>query len=257
MITCIRTERSVGAPVRLDVRGGPLRAMVLDTGPASARVALVAQTALLLAGDDVHIDIEVGAGVYLEVVEPSGTVAYDMRGGSAAWSVRVMVGPGGRLVWGGEPFVVSEGARVRRRLDVSLDATGSVLLRETLVLGRSGERLGRLTSETQVRDATGPILVEELDLSPASQVGGVLGRHSVLETVLALGVVPPVVAVESRMLLDRGGGLWRRLGPSAHEASLHAVWDEVTRAGRPAAAGATDRDRALQARSSSWPHRSA
>ena len=67
--------------------------VVLTTGlPVTARlpapygvvrVALIAASALLLAGDHVRIEVVVAGTVRLEIVETAGTVAYAMRGGSA------------------------------------------------------------------------------------------------------------------------------------------------------------------------------
>ena len=42
--------------------------------------------ALLLAGDAVEVQCHVADGLTLHLQETSGTVAYDMRGGSASWS---------------------------------------------------------------------------------------------------------------------------------------------------------------------------
>ena len=89
--------------------------------------------------------------------------------------------PAGRLVWHGEPFVVAEGADVQRTPSVELAAGASVVLRETLVLGRSGEAPGRLRSRTEVRREGAPVLLEELD----ARVG--MGPHRVLDQVLHLG----------------------------------------------------------------------
>ena len=45
--------------------------------------------------------------MHVELVEPSGTVAYNARGGRATWSARVDVGAGGSLTWRSAPFIVA------------------------------------------------------------------------------------------------------------------------------------------------------
>ncbi len=65
------------------LRGGLLVPRRLPAPEGGVRVALVAATALLLAGDEVEVEVVVGEGLRLEVVETAGTVAYAMRGGSA------------------------------------------------------------------------------------------------------------------------------------------------------------------------------
>ena len=59
---------------------------------------------------------------------------------------------GAGLRWAGEPFVVADGADVPRTLVVARPDP-PVRLRETLVLGRSGEVGGRLRTRTDLRVA--------------------------------------------------------------------------------------------------------
>lgn len=173
--------------LRLVSGAGPTRVVLrphtLSSSPTGARVAIVATGALLLAGDRVRIDVEVGPGAHLELVEPSGTVAYDMRGGAARWDVRIHLGAGAGLVWHGQPFVVSEGATVRRTTEIDLAKGATALLRETFVLGRTGEGPGRLTTSTRVSYDDRPVLVEQLDAGAGSARVGVLGPHRVIDTV--------------------------------------------------------------------------
>jgi urease accessory protein len=195
---------------RTELRSSHLRSFVLG----GDRVALVPEQAVLLAGDHVTVDVRVAAGTRLEIVEPGGTVAYAMRGGQARWEVTVEVEDGGRLVWRGEPFVVAAGADVRRTTHLDLAGSGAVALRETLVLGRSGEPPGRLLARTEVRRDGTPVLVEELD----SRVG--LGRHRVLDQALHLGGPAVDEAVDEAMVLDSGDRLQRWLGDQVHRSPI-------------------------------------
>jgi urease accessory protein len=191
---------------RTEVRSSHLRTFRLD----GSRVALVPEQAVLLAGDRVTVRVRVAAGASLEIVEPGGTVAYAMRGRSAAWDVEVEVEDRGRLVWHGEPFVVAEGADVTRSLRADLAADAVLSLRETLVLGRTGEGPGRLRTRGEVRRGGVPVLVEELD----STVG--LGGHRVMDQLLRVGLP----STEGAMLLASGDHLHRWLGGSAHLSPL-------------------------------------
>jgi urease accessory protein len=204
----------------VEVSSTHLRAFTLpDRGCAVRRVALVPEQAVLLAGDRVEVVVRVGADRLLEVVEPGGTVAYAMRGGTARWDVTVEVEAGGCLVWHGQPFVVAEGADVVRRLSVELAGDARVVLRETLVLGRAGEGPGRLVTHTDVRRAGEPVLVDELDAALG------LGRHRVLDQVLELrgfetGAERPPQPPETAMLLESGDLLHRWLGTETHRSPL-------------------------------------
>lgn len=202
-----------------------LRPVLLGSGPDWVRVALVAEGALLLAGDRVTVSVDVGPGVRLTVIEPSGVVAYSMRGRNAAWNVDIYQRSGSSLVWEGQPFVVAAGAVVDRRTSVDLDAGARLLLRETLVLGRTGEPAGTVRTRSEVRRCGSPVLVEELALGPAAQVPGILGGHRVVDSVLALE--HPPLDHSSRLDLDAEGHLYRVLATQTHESSLGDVWDRL------------------------------
>lgn len=216
----VRVRHSVEGP-------GPLvRPVLLASSTAGARVCLVPEGALLLAGDAIGIRVDVGPGVHLELVEPGGTVAYDMRGGSARWDVHVTLGAGASLVWHGEPFVVSAGARVTRRTTIEVADHARLALRETLVLGRHQEQGGTVRQLTTVAGPGGvPLLVEDLALSPGTDL---LGGRRALGQVLALGVPPPADA----FVLETGGSLTRRLGDHAHQVQPEGPWHSAVDAVR-------------------------
>lgn len=219
------------ARVRVTASGGPFRVVTLSVGEGVARVALVPTRALLLAGDAVEVECEVGDGLTLHVQETSGTVAYDMRGGSASWSFTARVGVGSRLVLDTLPWVSSGGSHVARSTTVSLDAAATLLARETLVLGRSGEQPGALASRTTITRGARPLLVEELHSEH-------LAPHRVLDSVLAVGAGDgPPAGGPPPFRLETGDRLWRRLGREAHEtaAVLDPVWTALRRASQSCA----------------------
>ncbi len=205
---------------------------VLSVGPSNARIGLVAVTALLLGGDAVEIEVRVGAGATLDIVEMAGTVAYNARGEGSSWSVRAEVAEGGSLRWHGEPFVVSAGANVLRRSSIRLAEGARAMLRETVVLGRSGEIGGSLTTRTRVELAGRPLLAEDLDLADPVSRGrvGVLGvpqgpPHRVLDSVLLLGGRAPAEALTGlRFDLDGPGTLARWTGAELAASPIPGIW---------------------------------
>ncbi|HWI42455.1 MAG TPA: urease accessory protein UreD [Nocardioides sp.] len=218
----VRTATSSSDPTAAVVRP-----IVVEHGMRSARIALVPEGALLLAGDAIEIDVTVDEGAEVDLLEPGGTVAFDMRGDSARWDVRIDVRPGARLHWGGLPFVVAAGADVARTVRVRCAGDARLALRECLVLGRFGEPPGTLRQVTTVVDGSDrPVLAETLPLD-ARSAPLLLGSHRVLSSVLSLGgPLAPTAADEHRYDLDvTGAVLWRRLGAQAHDASLDALWD--------------------------------
>ncbi len=125
--TTIEVSRGTGGRIRCDLAGGAIVPRLVHRTHDTVRIALVASIALLLAGDHVRIDVSLGPGLSLEIIEIAGTVAHDMRGGTASWHVRADVGAGSALVWSGKPLVVCGGAVVARRTDLTL-ATNAVAL---------------------------------------------------------------------------------------------------------------------------------
>lgn len=206
-----------------------LRPMLLDSGPCHARVALVPDAALLLAGDAVRLDVEVGPGMRLDLVEPGGTVAYDMRGGTATWDVRVDVGERATVVWAGEPFVLAAGSRVRRSTEVRLGPEARLAVRETTVLGRHLERAGVLDLGWSAYGPAGePWLVERMILDESAHRPGVLGGNRALGSVVALGTeVAADACREGRLDLELGGVVWRSLAHEAHDVRLDDAWRAV------------------------------
>lgn len=207
----------------LRLRSDVLAVRVLEQDADGARVGLVASGALLVAGDVVRIEVEVEDGGWLEIVETAGTVAY---GGAeeSHWNVDVRLGAGATLIWDALPFVVSDGARVRRRSHVRLGVGARALLRETFVLGRAGQAGGDLWSSLDAVDTQGPLQHEELDLERAvRELPGVLATGargaavlSVVDTVLALGWRPAPAPSSEVFELDRPGAYLRWLGTDLH-----------------------------------------
>ena len=200
---------------------GALAPRLISRESTRAHVAIAAAGMVLLGGDQVHIQIEVGAGCTLAVEDVGGTVAYP--GSRSLWSLEVRIGAGGCLSWNGLPFVVTEGADVERRSSLSLEARARAVIRETVVLGRHGERGGRLVSTLAIADGDGPILIERLDVHGSAPEPGVLGGNRVLDAVIAAGFRPPPRPGD--LEFDGAGAMARHLSDHTHGSPLDPVWD--------------------------------
>ncbi|WP_104161632.1 urease accessory protein UreD [Arthrobacter sp. ZGTC212] len=193
-------------PTRISVEraGDRARFSVLDQGlylaprpvngtadPLHLRVALIGIHMMLLGGDDVRIEVSVDPGVTLEVVEPAGMVAYDADLVPSRWSLDAELGEDAALIWDGASFVAAAGSNVRRQTRLQLASGARALVRETLVLGRSGEHGGRLRSITRAAGPGGDLLYEDLDLTgPRHRAVGILGDAKVVATATAVGWRP-------------------------------------------------------------------
>ncbi|MFI5712300.1 urease accessory protein UreD [Kribbella sp. NPDC051620] len=192
------------------------------------RVALVAASALLLAGDQVEIQVVVKGPVRVEIVETAGTVAYAMRGGSARWDVTIHLTDGANLAWHGEPFVVSEGADVSRSMTVHLESGCMLAFRESLVFGRHGETGGTLHSSQRAHLDGELLLAEDLDLSPTARSGwAILGEARCLDSITTLGHRLP--EDPATLQLEGNGSMARRLVQDQHESDLAQSWAALSK----------------------------
>ena len=215
---------------RIDVVADPVRdrCMVstdhlsprrLPAPPGVVRLVLVAAGALLLAGDEVRIEVAADGPVRLEIIETAGTVAYGMRGASARWDVDIQLTNTASLHWYGEPFVVSADADVTRSTTVRIAEGCTAELRESLILGRHGEVGGALHTSTRAWIGDELALAEDLDLSPTARTGwAILGTARCLDTVTALGFRLP--DAPHTLQLEAAGSIARRLVHEQHESDL-------------------------------------
>ena len=225
MVTTVAVDRVRGRHVVRSTQG-LLRPQVVASGGDRCRIGLLATTALLLGGDVVGLDVRVGAGARLDLFDVAGTVAYHGRGVPSAWHVRLVVAEGATLTYAGEPFVVGDGADVGRTLDVDLAPCSAAVVRDTVVLGRSGQVGGRLRSTTAVRIDGRAVLLEDQRLDPDDlrAAPGLLGAHRVLDTVVWLGgAVPEPTAATTYALVGGTGTLARWLGAGLARSPLHGL----------------------------------
>ncbi|GAA1972114.1 urease accessory protein UreD [Microbacterium pumilum] len=240
-MTTTRIAITAGAPrAHVELAVGALAPRLISRDALRAHVAVAAAGMVLLGGDHVHVGIDVGRGCTLEIEDVGGTVAYP--GARSSWVLDVRIGAGGSLLWHGLPFVVTDGADVERRSAITLDSGARAVIRETLVLGRHGERGGRLVSALAVVDGGGPILLERLDANGDAPEPGVLGSNRVLDAVIAVGFRPPTRPED--LEFDRPGSMARHLSDHTHGSPLDPVWDTwVAHAEARLHASETERDR--------------
>jgi urease accessory protein len=188
-----------------------------------ARVALVQTRASLITADDISIEVTVGPGASLELVEIGALVAMNARGGTEARvTACVDVQAGGRLIWLAQPWILSSGAVVDSRLDVSLASEARVLRGESVVLGRAGETPGALTSRARLTVDGVPLLDETLRTGDLAVLRSpvVAGYGAMIAAVTLAGIrdddePPGALQAESLATLWRGAGPTVETGATA------------------------------------------
>jgi urease accessory protein len=108
-----------------NVAGEALEAVIVNTGGG------------LAGGDCFSIDMTVGEGARLTAGSAAAEKIYRSTGPDAEMSVRLDVGAGGRIAWLPQECILFDGARLRRRIDIELAESASLVMAEAVVFGRA------------------------------------------------------------------------------------------------------------------------
>lgn len=126
-----------------NAEGGALEAVIVNTGGG------------MTGGDRFGIDISLEEGASLIAGTVAAEKIYRSTGADAEMNVALALGPQARLAWLPQETILFDGARLRRRLDVDLAGTSSLVMVEAVVFGRAamGEtmRHGFFTDRWRVR----------------------------------------------------------------------------------------------------------
>ena len=175
----------LGRATRLPVLSSQVPLVLRRTPDA---VYVVGGAAGPIGGDELGLQISVGAGAFLRVRTAAASIALPGPDGlESAMRVTVDVAPGARLEYLPEPVVVSAGARHATIIRVTLADGASLLLRDELLLGRHGEAGGTGKSVLHVTYAGRPLLRQSLEVSgadPASLGPAALAGHRAVGTLL-------------------------------------------------------------------------
>jgi urease accessory protein len=159
--------------------------------PAGDAVYLAQGAAGPLGGDRLELDVEVPPGRSLRLRAVAATLALpSLSGRPARVELLARVGEGASLEFLLEPVVVADRAWVELVTSLELAAGARLLWREEVVLGRYGERGGRVSTRVDAELDGRPLLRTGTDVSGCHAVtaaASVLGPHKAFGAVLAVG----------------------------------------------------------------------
>ncbi|HEX6404018.1 MAG TPA: urease accessory protein UreD [Pseudonocardiaceae bacterium] len=163
------------ARAQLTVDAGGLRwrsaAPVVLRPTGGHRIHLVQAAGGPLGGDDLALDVRLGAGCAAQLRSAAATVVQAGRSpGPARWAVTASVAQRAVLDWRPEPTVVCDGAQLHSRITVALQPKARAVLREIVVLGRAGQRGGNFIGELAVDLDGSPLLAHTVLLDGTDPV---------------------------------------------------------------------------------------
>lgn len=192
------TETELAVRIRR-VAGGALRVDgVLCSAPVwfrwdGATLWQVGSGASPVGEDRIRIRVDVGDGVDLRVRSVAATMVYAARGAGTTWDTSIELGAGSSLDWRPEPVILTGRARHRATTTVQAATDSRLVLDETVVLGRRGERGGHWRTTLDVRVGGQPRVLTSLDsaLPGFDGPGGVDGAGVVNQRLVLGDTVQP------------------------------------------------------------------
>ncbi|MBM7487505.1 urease accessory protein [Bradyrhizobium sp. USDA 3686] len=155
-------------------------------------------------GDRFDIEIAAADGSKLTLTTAAAEKVYRAPGQAAELNIALKVAAGAHLGWLPQETILFDRARVRRRFDIDLDATASLLLCEIVVFGRTamGERMeqGEFVDRWRLRRGGKLVFAETVRLD--GNIGAKLARSAVAKGGAAIGtalIVPGDEALIERI----------------------------------------------------------
>jgi urease accessory protein len=134
---------------------GAARIRLPRTHDASLEAVLMNTAGGLTGGDRLDWRAEAGPGSHLVLTTPACERIYRSLGPDAEVETHLVAAAGARLDWLPQETILFAGSRLRRRLEVDLDADATLLAVEAVLLGRAdwGERAidARLRDDWRIR----------------------------------------------------------------------------------------------------------
>ena len=155
-------------------------------------------------GDRFDIEIAAADGSKLTLTTAAAEKVYRAPGQAAELNIALKVAAGAHLGWLPQETILFDRARVRRRFDIDLDATASLLLCEIVVFGRTamGERMeqGEFVDRWRLRRGGKLVFAETVRID--GNIGAKLTRSAVARGGAAIGtalIVPGDEALIERI----------------------------------------------------------
>jgi urease accessory protein len=155
-------------------------------------------------GDRFDIDIATGEGSHLTVTTAAAEKVYRAAGPAAQLNITLKAAAGARLSWLPQETILFDRARLRRRIDIDLAESASLLLCEIVVFGRAamGERMlhGEFVDRWRLKRGGRLVFAETIRLD--GDIGEKLAQPAIANGGVAIGtalIVPGDQALVERI----------------------------------------------------------
>lgn len=116
---------------------GSLRVRFPNAAPEALEAVLVNTGGGMTGGDHFSIDLSVGEGASLIFGTAAAEKIYRSSGADADMDVRLAVEADARLAWLPQETILFDRARLKRRIDIDLADSASLIMAEAVVFGRA------------------------------------------------------------------------------------------------------------------------
>lgn len=132
--------------------------------PGLATLYLQSASGGLYRGDDVGLEVDVGAAAAVHLTTQAATVVHDGRRVGARQRTAIRVGEGGFAAFTPDPLVLFPGAWLESRTEITLDGGAAAIVAEGICRhdpAGGDAPFDRFEATTIVRDASGRVLVAD------------------------------------------------------------------------------------------------
>lgn len=205
------------------VEEGSFRIRFPDVSGPEGEAVILNTAGGIAGGDDFSIAIDAGPGAKLAVISAAAEKVYRAIDAASRIDVRLSVAAGAALRWLPQETILFDGAKLHRSIDVDVADSGSLVLAESTIFGRSAMdetvRQGELVDRWRIRQGGRLVFADTLRLG--GDISSLLARAAAGGGATAFATI--VIAPADEALAERARAC---LTTCASEAGV-SVWNGI------------------------------
>jgi urease accessory protein len=178
---------------------GSLRIRLPDVGGVEAEAVMINTAGGIAGGDDFSVAIEAGEGARLAVTTAAAEKVYRAIDAASRVEVRLSIARDAALRWLPQETILFDGARLERSIEADVADGGSLVIAESMVLGRTAMdetvRQGDLIDRWRIRHGGRLVVADTLRMK--GEIAGLLARPAAGGGACAIGTIVMVPGDEA------------------------------------------------------------